>query len=150
MRAIFTRTLVALVAVCVARGGYAAQSEAAILQFARAVDSYVFAQWQDERRGIPPAPSVEGRFFTPLVSSALRTRIRAATLQCDTPGPGEGSFVVPAVNGPASGAMELPQCINAALPHLPSPLEYRAAGMTLLLVDTHRNIVLDVLHAAFS
>jgi hypothetical protein len=36
-----------------------------------------------------------------------------------------------------------------ALPRLPDELQYRAVGVALILVDTHANLVVDVLHAVF-
>jgi hypothetical protein len=35
------------------------------------------------------------------------------------------------------------------LPRLPDELEHRARGVALVLVDTHANLIVDVLHAAF-
>ena len=39
------------------------------------------------------------------------------------------------------------ECISKALPALPDELEYRSAGTVLLLVDTHANLVVDLLPA---
>ena len=134
----------------IAGDGYAQSMDAsAILQFQRAADSYAFAQRQDERRGASAVLRAEGELFTPIVGAAFRARIRAASVECNTPGRGEGSFVVPSVNTSAAGTEVLPACLAAVLPHLPSELEYRGAGMALILIDAHRNLVVDVLHAAF-
>jgi hypothetical protein len=43
----------------------------------------------------------------------------------------------------------VPPCIASVLPPLPNELEYRAAGVALLLADAHVHVVVDVLHAAF-
>jgi hypothetical protein len=37
----------------------------------------------------------------------------------------------------------------AALPKLPPELDYRSAGVALVLVDAHAGLVVDVLHGAF-
>lgn len=130
--------------------GYAQPSDASvILQFQRAADTYVFIQRQDERRGASSMRQVEGELFTPLAATAFRARIRGAASECDLPGRGEGGFVVPSVSTSAADTESLPACLTAVLPHLPSELEYRAAGVALVLVDRRRNIVVDVLHAAF-
>ena len=51
------------------------------------------------------------------------------------------------VNSPATGTDLVSPCVTAALPALPDELEYRSAGTVLLLVDTHANLVVDVLPA---
>lgn len=142
---------IALVAVALAAAvhlAYAQADAAVILQFERAADSYAFAHRQDDRRGTTPARLVEGEFFTPLVAAAFRARISGVS-GCNTPERGEGGAVVPPVNTSAAGAVPLPACLIAVLPHLPEELEYRAAGVALILADAHRGTVVDVLHAAF-
>jgi hypothetical protein len=57
-------------------------------------------------------------------------------------------FSVPRVNMRVD-APPLPESGASVLPPLPDELEYRVAGVTLLLVDAHLHIVVDVLHAAF-
>lgn len=52
-----------------------------------------------------------------------------------------------AVNTPATGTKPISDCLRNALPALPDELEYRSAGTVLLLVDTHANLVVDVLPA---
>ena len=134
----------------IAHDGFAQRTDATVmLQFQRAADSYAFAHRQDERRGVSAPPRAEGELFTPLAGAAFRARIRSVAGGCNAAGRGEGSFVVPAVNASAAGTEALPGCLVAVLPHLPAELEYRAAGMALMLIDAHRNIVVDVLHAAF-
>ena len=132
-----------------ARDVHAQQSDAAvILQFERAADTYAFAHRQDDRRGTTPARLVEGEFFTPIAAAAFRARIRSVA-GCNTPERGEGGAVVPSVTASSAGTIPLPSCLADVLPHLPEELEYRAAGVALLLTDAHRGIVVDVLHAAF-
>ena len=149
-KAIVRCGLLAAALLGVAGDGYAQHADAAtMLQFQRAADSYAFAHRQDERRHVSAPPLSEGQFFTPIVADAFRLRIRRVARECSTPEQGEGGVVVPAVNGSASGAAELPACVVAALPHLPSELEYRSAGVALLLIDANRGVVVDILHAAF-
>ena len=121
-----------------------------ILQFQRAADSYAFAQRHDERSGSPPARLVEGTFFTRVAAAAFRSRIHTAiSPACGNAESGEGGFEVPSVNLSASATMPLPRCVASALPSLPAELEYRVAGIALILADTRRGIVVDILHAAF-
>jgi hypothetical protein len=51
------------------------------------------------------------------------------------------------VNSPATGSTPVNRCVAEVLPKLPEELEYRSAGTVLLLVDTHANLVVDVLPA---
>jgi hypothetical protein len=142
---------VVLLGVALSAGAYQAdpgQADASpLLQFQRAADTYAFAHRQDDRRGTTPARLVEGQFFTPSVAASFRARIRSVT-GCSLPR-GEGGAVVPSVNAPVTGASPLPSCLASALPRLPEELEYRSAGVALILADAHRGIVVDVLHAAF-
>lgn len=135
----------------------------AMTEFQRALDAYAFSHRQVERRAgesagagkmasgmraARPSPQ-DGDIFTPLVASVFRTRInRAEKSGCVTIATPE-SFVVPRPNQGASGTAALPACMTAVLPKLPPELEYRSAGVVLLLVDTHANLVVDVLHGAF-
>ena len=129
---------------------YSGQSydNAAIVQFQRAADSYAFQHRQVERRGAPPGVSAEGAFFTPQAAAAFRDRLRAA--RCERPQAVDGSFVVPRVNSAIDGTSPLPPCLADALPKLPPELEYRFAGVALILADAHLHVVIDVLHAAWS
>jgi hypothetical protein len=43
----------------------------------------------------------------------------------------------------------LPACVLRVLPRLPEELEYRQTGVVIILLDTHANMVVDVLHGAF-
>jgi hypothetical protein len=152
MKTTMVRTAV-LIAVVVgaARVSYGQADAAVILQFQRAADSYAFAHRQSDRRNTPAPLMTEGQFFTPIVAAAFRARIRNAVsvAGCDAPRPGEGGSEVPAVNTLASSADALPQCVAAALPRIPPELEYRVAGVALILADTRNNVVVDVLHGAF-
>ena len=49
----------------------------------------------------------------------------------------------------SQAAARRPACLAAVLPRLPEELEYRVVGVTLVLVDVHANLVVDVLHGAF-
>jgi hypothetical protein len=118
-----------------------------ILQFQRAADSYAFHHRQTERRGAPPAPLVEGAFFTPMVAAAFRDRIR--TSGCEIPPGSASDSTVPRLNQSSEGARPLPPCLSAVLPALPAELEYRVSGVALLLADAHLHVVVDVLHGAF-
>ena len=48
----------------------------------------------------------------------------------------------------AVGTQPLPGCVSSVLPRLPEELEYRSAGVALILLDTHANMVVDVLDGA--
>jgi len=119
---------------------------AAIVQFQRAADSYAFEHRQTERRGAARPPLVEGAFFTPQIAAAFRDRIRKS--RCETPS-SDGDSAIPRTNGSADGSTPLTPCLSAVLPALPPELEYRSAGVALILADAHLHIVVDVLHAAF-
>lgn len=137
----------------------------AIVEFQRALDAYAFQHRQVERRAGASAgeramaagmraarPSAQdGDIFTPLVASAFRARIATAlrTGGCKAAVNGAGNFVVPRPNQNAAETAALPACIAGGLPRLPAELEYRVAGVLLVLVDTHANLVIDVLHGAF-
>jgi len=136
----------------------------AIVQFQRAADGYAFQHRQVQRRlGANPGrgemtaamrdarvSAVDGDLFTPPVAFALRARIAAARGSgCAVPITG-ASNEVPRANQEASATVPVPACIAAVLPRLPEELEYRIAAVALLLVDTHANMVVDVLHGAFA
>lgn len=123
----------------------------AMIEFQRGADAYAFSHRQGERRGQAPAAKAEGTLFTPVVADAFRKRIRTAMTRqgCELPRAGGSDFVVPRVNTRVEGAPPVPACIAAVLPPLPTELEYRLAGVALVLADAHLHIVVDVLHAAF-
>ena len=142
-RAITTLAIAVMVpAMLFARQSY---DSAVIVQFQRAVDSYAFQHRQIERRGAPQAPLVEGTFFTPIVAAAFRDRIRKS----GCPALPARDSSVPRANASVEGTSPLPPCLSNVLPALPPELEYRAAGVALLLADAHLHVVVDILHAAF-
>lgn len=122
-----------------------------MIEFQRAADAYAFGHRQTERRGTTPAARQESAILTPVVAAAFRARIRAAVSgpNCDAPRASETEFVVLRVNASTAGSQDVPSCIAAMLPGLPTELEYRVSGIALLLTDAHLAIVVDVLHAAF-
>lgn len=158
----------AAVMVCLATIPAAAQPSfddaQTITQFQRAVDAYAFQHRQVQRRaGEPQDQTVmagamraarpaadDGAIFTPLIAAAFHNRIATVlrTGGCTRPESGASS-IVPRPNQDAAGTMPIPACLAAVLPRLPAELEYRSAGVVLLLVDTHANLVVDVLHGAF-
>lgn len=134
---------------------------AAMIQFQRSVDGYAFQHRQVERRlgegadqnamaaGMRSVrPSADGDFFTPIVAAAFRTRIAAALR---TPGCAiaTAGSEVPRVGAVLMTTYEVPRCVSAVLPRLPEELEYRVVSVALILIDTHANMVVDVLHGAF-
>jgi hypothetical protein len=56
----------------------------------------------------------------------------------------------PQVNGrfPWEWGAAVPSCVLNALPDLPEELEYRFARRTLVLVDTHADLVVDIMLGA--
>jgi hypothetical protein len=148
------RIPVALVLVAMLGAPASAQTfpdDHALMQFQRDADSYAFGHRQAERRGTVPSPGAEGTLFTPLAAAAFRSRISTALKKagCSPPEPTDRDFVVPGVHSSSAGTAEVPSCVVVALPKLPPELEYRRAGVALLLVDRHLHFVVDVLHAAF-
>jgi hypothetical protein len=156
----------------IAQGAFA--DTRAIVEFQRAADSYAFMHRQVERRlglahrrsGKPidsiesaelaaaivaeRSKATEGMLFTPAVVAAFRHIASRASRApgCD---PGELRTGVwemfHDINSPATGTKPIGECIAAALPALPDELEYRSGGTVLLLVDSHANLVVDVLPA---
>lgn len=140
-----------------------ASESQAIVDFQRAVDTYAFQHRQVERRaGEAPGEaasgmrsvrvsSQDGDIFSPLVAAAFHTRINAALRSgsCRITETGANAFLVPRPNEAATGTAPLPACLAAVLPRLPEELEYRVAGVVMVLVDRHANLVIDVLHGAF-
>lgn len=144
----------------------------AIVEFQRAADAYAFMHRQVEMRlelahrgwqEVDPVSAAELAaaivarrtssapwLFTARVSTAFREMASAAARGpgCD---PGElrtGAWEMRHdVNTPATGTMPVAPCIRTALPDLPDELEYRSAGTVLVIVDTHANLVVDVLPA---
>ena len=138
---------------------------AAMLQFQRSVDNYAFQHRQVQRRlgeGVDqqalaaalraarPAPT-DGDFFTPVIAAAFRHRITTAlrASDCKMAVPATATSEVPRVGVLALGTQAVPSCVLKVLPPLPEELEYRLASVALILLDTHANMVVDVLHGAF-
>ena len=101
-----------------------------------------------------------GDVFTPELGVELRRRIaealaahdfspadvRAAEAADGT----DPSFVSLAVNGPFPWgyASAMFKCVIEALPELPPELQYRIVGNTLVLVDVHASLIVDLLPSA--
>ena len=165
----FTGAVCVVVVACAAASSASPQDAfgdaAAIVQFQRSADAYAFQHRQVQRRlgegadqqamaaGMRAArsTSTEGDFFTPIIAAAFRNRIAAAlrTQACKGVVPGTLSSEVPRVGTLTIDTAALPGCLSVFLPRLPAELEYRSASVALLLIDTHANIVVDVLHGAF-
>ena len=62
--------------------------------------------------------------------------------------PAAWSSEVPRVGPLTLRTQPVPNCIASVLPRLPDELEYRIASVALVLLDTHANMVVDVLHGA--
>ena len=146
----------------------------AAVEFQRSADAYAFLHRQIERRlgqehrkvGLPVnsiestelsaaiiaarSTAAEGSLFTPGVAAAFRQIAAGASRSpgCD---PGElrtGAWDLSrVVHSTATGTRPIAACIAAALPALPEELEYRSAGTVLVLVDSHANLVVDILPA---
>jgi hypothetical protein len=105
------------------------------------------------------ASAREGDLFTPEVASLLRMRVSdalakhgflpedmvAATLE-----EADETAALPVVNGrfPWRRAAAMWPCVLDALPRLPHELQYRFVGRDLVLVDTHADLVVDILRNA--
>jgi hypothetical protein len=135
-----------------------------IIAFQRAADQYAFQHRQVERLvgaadqarvGVElkaaRAAAVEGALFTPLVANAFHRRIDFAMRagDCARPSASSVSYEVPMVNASAAGTRPLDPCIARVLPKLPDELQYRRAGVALLVVDAHHEFVVDLMHGAF-
>ena len=145
----------------------------AVVEFQRAADAYAFLHRQVERRlgqvhrgtGRPAdaieagelaaamvaerSAAAEGALFTPPVAAAFRQLAAKAARApgCDAGELRSGAWVVRQVNSPATGTTPVNPCIANALPALPDELEYRSAGTVLVLVDSHANLIVDILPA---
>ena len=101
-----------------------------------------------------------GDLFTPALAHELRVRIAdalaaheftAADVRAAEAADGtDPSLVTLSVNGPfpwiyASGMFP---CVLEALPALPPELQYRIVGDTLVLVDVHASLIVDLLPSA--
>jgi hypothetical protein len=95
--------------------------------------------------------AAERDFFKPLVAAAFRTRIAIALKMpgCEIATSGALSSEVPRFGTLAVNTQVLPGCVMNVLPRIPEELQYRSASVALILLDTHTNTVVDVLHGAF-
>ena len=146
----------------------------AAVEFQRSADAYAFLHRQIERRlgqehrkaGLPVnsieaaelsaaiiaarSTATEGSLFSPEVAAAFR-QIAAKAVRSPGCNPGElrtGAWELSrVVHSTATGTRPIAACIATALPALPEELEYRSAGTVLLLVDSHANLVVDILPA---
>lgn len=104
----------------------------------------------------------QGDFFTPAVAPELRVRIaRALVSHGYTPddvraaerAEGVDPALVPLrVNGafPWIYGTAMFPCVLQALPPLPPELQYRIVGDTLVLVDVHASLIVDLLPSALA
>jgi len=157
-----TWTVTALLLIAAAPGAPQTSEDEALMQFQRAADSYAFQHRRVQRQAgdtpdqsamalpmrMAKAVPAEGSLFTPVTAAAFRARI-AAVVRRGCAQPRVASPVVPRAAEDAGGTRPLAACLVAALPRLPEELAYRSAGVALVLVDVHPNLVVDVLHAAF-
>lgn len=103
------------------------------------------------------ADAQQGDFFTPALAFELRRRINTALLEHgftseDLRSAEWGDGIDPstarlAVNGTfpwAFGSAMFP-CVINALPPLPAELQYRIVGHTLVLIDLHASLIVDLL-----
>jgi hypothetical protein len=101
----------------------------------------------------------EGDIFTPEVATLLRTRVSAALaargflpdeMVASTLEEANDNAALPVVNGrfPWRRGAAMWPCVLDALPRLPHELQYRFVGRDLVLVDTHADIVVDILRNA--
>ena len=137
---------------------------AAMIQFQRGVDSYVLLHRQVQRRlgegadqramaaGLHAArqSAADGDLFTPTIAAAFHHRIATALRRsgCTIVPAGKPSSEVPRVGFLTITTSNLPDCVLSVLPRLPEELEYREAGVAIILLDLHANMVVDVLHGA--
>jgi hypothetical protein len=155
-----------------------ALEQCAVDEFDRRVDAYVLLRREltcslppaqgfldeagmlasdDLRAGLVAARSHAraGDFFTPAVGELLKTRLDAALLYVARhaampmyePLPGEPSPTINEVFPLVLGSVQWP-ALTAALPVLPSELEYAFWGRDLVLVDADTHLVIDVLTEA--
>jgi hypothetical protein len=119
----------------------------AVVQFAEAIR----AERREAKRGdlFTPALGVELRWR---IADALATHgftpadVRAAEAADGT----DPSLVSLAVNGPFPWgyASAMFRCVIEVLPELPPELQYRIVGDTLVLVDVHASLIVDLLPSA--
>ena len=129
----------------------------AVVDFQRAADSYAFLHRRTQRSlpAVTPEalaaairsarPAGTQHLFTPNAANAFRNAlthaVRGGCDAGDLAGPPAGAVEY----GSAAATQALTPCLAAALPALPEELAYRSAGGTLVIVDTHAAMVIDVL-----
>ena len=101
----------------------------------------------------------EGDMFTPEIAAHLRVRIaesltangfQTEELLASNLEEADERAAVPVVNGRfpwGRGALMWP-CVLDVLPELPQELQYRFVGRDLVLLDTHADLVVDILREA--
>jgi len=101
--------------------------------------------------------ATQGDFFTPALARELRPRINHALamngFSAEDVRISEGwdgidaSAIDLRVNGTFPWVLATPMfpCIVAVLPPLPAELQYRIVGNTLLLIDVHASLIIDLL-----
>ena len=104
----------------------------------------------------------QGDLFTPALASEFRGRIHAALLEhgftaedirfaewLDGINPSTARLAVNGTFPWAYGSAMFP-CLIEALPPLPPELQYRIVGNTLVLIDTHASLIVDLLPHALA
>jgi hypothetical protein len=139
----------------------------AIVHFQRTADSYAFLHRQAERRlgmvhhAVPGSDAMAiamrearpgataGELLTPDIVPVIRLALaRAAGADdCGRP-PKRGA--APRVHESARETWPLAPCLLDALPRLPVELEFRWSGDALVLVDTHADLVVDLISGLFT
>lgn len=108
------------------------------------------------------ADARQGDFFTPWLAPVLRTRINESLIEhgftsedirfaewLDGINPSAARLAVNGTFPWALGSAMFP-CVIAALPPLPPELQYRVVGNTLVLIDTHASLIVDLLPRALA
>ena len=103
------------------------------------------------------ADAKQGDFFTPRLAIELRARVNEALLEhgftsedlhfaewLEGINPSTARLAVNDSFPWALGSAMFP-CVTAALPPLPPELQYRVVGNTLVLIDVHASLIVDLL-----
>jgi hypothetical protein len=99
-----------------------------------------------------------GDIFTPDVSIAFRALIRSAVYESDIEGLVDDDlqlddFVIDLRVGeplPRWSVKPVPDVLLARFPRLPADIEYRLVGQSLVLWDSHAEVLIDALSSALS
>ena len=105
------------------------------------------------------AQAQEGDIFRPEIAALVRTRISEALaargflpdeMVVASLEEADAHAALPVVNGrfPWRRGAPMWPCVLDALPQLPPELQYRFVGRDLVLVDTHADLVVDILRNA--